>query len=672
MADGIFIDSVQLDTLRAIDDFGIHTDSAAPFDVNSIGEKKKFTMSCSLTGPDFSVGSGQEIRFVPGLFIEKYTSAPYSTPNPLPCYKWFIPTAYTTGVKFTGTLISSLGPPSDNRIRNLIVQLEVFDDTHFAIYLTFFMTQDMGQYLPSSAVNRDRFLRSHVSDTTELPTSPIATSVYGSSADRALGVYLRITALLDGATYSNEYQYDFSAGWYGREAGDVASIFNTPLWGNTVGGVQVSSFSTIANNTFRFRVTVGGGLTASMMCMYLVRTDQSNNSITFDSNYQLTPLAVTLSNIGVNYTGTVTITPAMLTLGASYRVLAIAYSAVGPRVTSYISLPWVADSVVPWDGTGAAITSTWRDYHSDYPGGTMSATIEERMRLTVAMDYSSDAFKNNIITRLGITGTNDIRRYLTSVRFRIYERRTDQAGTLYVTDRKDVVYDTTITRQLDGSYNTLNGLQFSGGLDTCFAQLDFRNRYESHLQNMYTLYDDVAQPVPLSTQDWGARTFFVEAIFDLYYHDAPTPFTDRLVVENKLHVNDYYNLVEFTLTPDAVEACTTDDVCFEATFAGAVTEEYKLITTLELAPGQVALIGENDTYTYGMLPQLTVPAFFNQEEDFGTTDAMIAKFCIDCDVLSPGTYKIAAIAKRVTESDRITNNMEDRITNNFEIRLTNG
>lgn len=666
----ISITTATLKTLNAYDDSTLHSEVAGTddFTVNSIGEKKVLKLEyTNASSDDYSLT--REIRFSPALFIQYLTAAPFTVPYP--CYKWIIGGSTPTSTKIPGTLMSSLGSPGDNSIRNLVCELEYVDKHNFNIYLTFWMTQDVDRYLPVSAVNRNRFLRSHVADTSDFATN--ATSVYGSSSNRAIGAYIWISDPTNAiAPYYYEWQEPMQAGMYGREAGDVTSVFTAPLWGNTVGGVPVTSFSTIANNTFSFRVTAGGGLAASTICMYLLRTDQSNDNITFDSNYQLTPLAVTLTNVGVNYTGTVTITPAMLTLGASYRILAITYSAVGPRVTSYISLPWVADSVTPWDGTGASITSTWRDYHTDFPGGTMTGTIEDRMRLTVAMDYSSDAFKNNIITRLGITGTNDIRRYLTSVRFRIYERRTDQAGTLYVTDRKDVVYDTTITRQLDGSYNILNGLQFSGGLDTCFAQLDFRNRYESHLQNMYTLYDDVAQPVPLSTQDWGARTFFVEAIFDLYYHDAPTPFTDRLVVENKLSVRDYYNAFEFTITPDNADACTTDDVCFEAFFGGAASEQYKLITTLELAPGQVSLIGENDTYTYGMLPQLTHPAFFDQEENFGDSESRIAKFCIDCDVLTPGTYKIAAIAKRVTESDRITNNGEDRWTNNSETRLTNG
>ena len=157
----------------------------------------------------------------------------------------------------------------------------------------------------------------------------------------------------------------------------------------------------------------------------------------------------------------------------------------------------------------------------------------------------------------------------------------------------------------------------------------------------------MAQPVPLSNQEWGGRIITLEVQLEFYYDDYSTPFTDRVIYQTQLDVRDYVTTgggVERILTIDNERVvCAGSETCFTAHLTLTPPQYWRLITTLEPLNGYYSTVKENEVYAPGILPQQVNVAVVSQDTDYAGGDA---GFCIDTGVLLVGvTYKVSALAK---------------------------
>jgi hypothetical protein len=664
MADSFYLNNIQLETVDLATNNNIRTETTpvigAQFVLNAIGEYKRLTLNYKLDGgASLDDGSLREIRFTPALYIQYGTVAYFPGYAPQH-YLFIIPSGAADGTTWIGTLINTMGMPAENRIHNLSVFAERIDANNLNLLFEFYVTQDMAAYLPAIGVNQSRFFRSHVNDTQDFQT--YNRSVFGTSNDRAIGLYVHYTNVTAGEVLRVENQIRFSAGMYNRESGDVPGAYYNPRWEYSVGGMPCVGLSTVQSTLVRLTVECTTDLDNCLL--YLVRADTTNDNIEFPDNYDIShaeiidaptgvlhraligPATGPAPTYGSDWEVTVSIDHTYITTGAAYRIIAILYSTTDDHTVSQISQQLQGGAQVGWTGEGITVNRTWRDYVADYANCSLQATICERLRYTVSMLYPGDALRSDFLARFGIDGANDIRRYLTSIRGQVWHRRTDQAGVLYTTDRVDMLYDTQVYRLPDGSYPTVNGIGFSTVTNGCVSAINFRCRYENHIPCLYTLYDGVIQPSAVGNQYWGGKQLTVRLTFELYYHDAAVPFTDIIQFDAGLTVRDYMASGEYSLTPIESDICTVDNACLVATLPVSASQPFKLITTIEAAPGNSGTVEETETFT-GLLPTMVSPKILSQETSFGETIATKANFCVDGSELIPGiNYLINAIAKR--------------------------
>jgi hypothetical protein len=93
-------------------------------------------------------------------------------------------------------------------------------------------------------------------------------------------------------------------------------------------------------------------------------------------------------------------------------------------------------------------------------------------------------------------------------------------------------------------------------------------------------------------------------------------------------------------------------------------EEYNLITTIELAPGTISNIEENEEWL-GVLAQLNSLKIASSETAYSESEATFAKFCLNNSLFNLNLqYKISAIAKRVPIVANCA--LETEVPNDFE------
>lgn len=671
MAYSITYDSATLDTLdpKTGDVLRTESYSGSPLDKNSIGEYKRLTANYKIDGGD-DLTIGRTIRFVPGLYTWGSQSSGIGIGTPSNYYSWSISGSTPTGTDLIGTLIASIVSPQDNRIKNYEVYLNLTDGTHFSIITYFFVTYDEEGYLPATGNNHARFLKDAYSDPNELVV--VSKPIYVSSS-RAIAEFLQVVDMSTLATYFSETFFRFEAGFYSKSAENHAPFFTGDTWtlnDATDLPTVLTNLSGVHNTRVTFSTDGDNDLTDALL--YLIRVDTANDNVLFTANYEVswakmatdgttgTLIDGALVSPSLAPDGTMfycTIDKSALVPGARYRFIAICYELggdEGDNITSFISPEYSVDPSVPFNGDMFDHTMTYTDYHKTYPAETMICTVEERLKHTLSLDYSSGQFSADILARLGLTVPNDIRRYLKSIRLEVFTIRTDEAGILYVTNRRDVFEDITINRQPDGSYSPAGALTVSGGLDNFAVNWNFRVRYEDHIPNLYTYFDNTLQPLALENQNWGGRTLIVRITLELYYHDAPTPFTDLVQFDSQLQPRDYTTVSlhlygsEGDDLGNPAPACQGEKACFISLLNVYDPSVYRLIATIEPMNGNSATVEEAEAYTTGSLPQETTLKITDEDTDYTLHGHNIyATFCVDTSLLNIGTqYKVSALAKQ--------------------------
>lgn len=564
---------------------------------------------------------------------------------------------------------NAMGAPFPNIDKLYSVLLTVTSPTTFIVFIYFYQACDNEGYLePTIGDNHSRLLKDKKSSTSELTVS--GQSVYTNSA-----VDLRYYVYMENASVPSDLGYHdlnpmngFGAGFYAEGKHGAASYFSDPTFNLTRSSNVVTSLSAVQDTTVGFNVKTSG-LSITHAFATIIRSDKFDNTVDPITNYDLQQVqidpAATASSKLKNFVAPIAGSPpgywtmsfdvdkTALNIGEKYRLIVHVYHNNFPadyEVDAFISDEFVVDADVPYTGDGFSITGRIGDCLRLYAGNYLTCVIEERMRSQIFFDtvddYGIETWKRDIYNRLGLTVTNDIRRYLTRVKFTIYESAT----------YKNILLEYQAYKTGPTSYTAKSGILFDfTNPNQIKFEAQWRNLWDAVGPNIqsYDLTTGVAVG-PQTNQYWGGKSLFCEWEFEFYYDDYTTPFTDKVVTSQIIVVNDYSPCVQIGAQnpPDDSNEfwCPEDNMCLKARLApsclgGVPASNYYLITNIDFNPGSDLTIEETEMFATQMT-QLQSPKILSQETAFSDTETNYAKFCVDVTQLTIGSdYKISAIAK---------------------------
>lgn len=636
-----------------------YTDGNISNSKNRIGEYKRVKLSFTSSANIFNY----KFYLDPGLFVNK--SSPITISGAGTRYYYMQPVV----LGLTTASYNALGATFPNIDKVINVFMIATTTTAFDIYIDFYQAYDYEGFLePNVGDNPSHLLKDKKSSTSLLTVS--GSSVYNdTNVDLRNYLYVEHVSIpTDNATYDINSMYGYKAGFYNQGTHGAAAYWLNPVFTFSTGTNVISG---VADTFVGFRVTPPGGLSVDFFVATIIRTDTTDNSVDFATNYELEQVWVDptstptskLKNFVASYVGTgptfncnFDIDYTGLVLGATYRLIIHAYNNNFPtsyEIDAFISDELTVTADMPYTGNGFDVTARLRDLKHSYTGNYLTCCIEERIRSTIVLDYMDDyginMYFRDIFNRLGLTIT-DVSRYLSQVSFTIYDI-SSTPGQKHVVDSRTVYKTSPFVYASRGGGITVT---FNAGDITLEA--DWRNRYESGTLNVET-YDTVTGAAlgPLSNQYWGGRSFVIEWGLTYYYDDYITPFTDEIVIQQQIIVRDYSSCVQIYAqnSPDENNEfwCPEDTMCLRSEFdlacsGGEPAANYELITTIEPDPGSITTIQEHEAFVPLILPQQTSALITSQEVTYSTTLLNNAKFCVDVANLLLTDYKITAIAKR--------------------------
>lgn len=639
---------------------------------NRIGEYKKAVLTFET---DLSV-NGLNIYFSPALCLDSSPLVYANTGVPVNAYTAFIDDT-TPGAEFDMGIQVQL-PYAADLIKNDSAKIVIIDDTHFQLVFLFYQIYDTFGYLsPTNEENRYKLLKDRLSNPVVLNLSS-ASSIYTQQKNFP-HVYLYLNNPVDSTVFGSCVTkiLNYQAGFYSKNDQGLDPYFTQPEWElKNQAGETVTELLSSEKTKIKFRIN--SPTTPTDVIVWMIKTSSNDNTVDMRTNYDASFYKLITSNTDLQksnkiWTPSATFYPVggdqyecffsvkntALKNGETYRFIGIAYFVDNDysiyEVNSFISDEYSV-KLSSFTGDGYSFNANISDYLNKYEGNDLRCVIKERLKSSVSIDYSAGVFSDDILNRLGLVVSNDIKRYLKSVTVEMYEDNGD--GIIHYFDR--------ITSQkIDpASYSTAPGFVINFDDDILTASYDFRVRYESWIQNLETTIDGVYLLTPSSNQNWSNRNIKIRWKFELYYDDYFAPFTD--VVQFAQAIRPHENDAEISIVNNDNTNISADEYylndanpCFKAKLLG-VDGDYKLITTVEREPGSVSIIEENDEFE-GLLSQLDSDKFSNQEIDFSQTEADRAKFCLVAAkffVNSP--YTISVIAKRTSKQ------FEDDIIFEFE------
>lgn len=636
--------------------------------VNSMSERKRLTATFEHTPDEYGAtgmtlpGANLFVNF--SLFLQNGSvwTEPAGPPNS--GFNVILPTLPSSTVMTWYSNANSF-PES---CRNWSCSVILNSSTNFTLIFTYYNSFDEYSYLSNSTKNNEwRWLSEKVS---QLNFNQYADSFYHSSKDIRVMTYLSKTGLT-----SEKYEvllYTGQGNTYDT-AMTLEDSDNNPLLAlSTIHDTEVVAF-------------FGGSMTNVVEYFYAKIIKLANDpNLDFQDNYDYDENWIDASNTGDNtFIGPFTVTfdtdhyeltfkidHSLLVQGSKYRIIVLAYDegTGSPSYTgavNYLAISAVlpTTNVVAYCDTdcspGPQVTLDFAgsisDINQTFSGNELTVAIEERLRSQLIIDYSSDKWKDNLECRFPpgsldeFSATNDIRKYLSAVTWEIYTEYEDAnlGGTIRNVLGSSIMQRSSISVAL-GAYVT-NGIVFD--FDTVAEQLtmymDFRCRDEVNTPCDSTTLDGSPFFPVQDNQYWGGKDIFIDWTVFFYYNDFPTPFIDKLVFTQKLHVENYSESVMITQQADKVFVCPGETVCYDASILYASPEEYFLINTLEPVDSSGngnGLITEGEEFVPAVLAQQTTPVFFDQDEKYVGGDA---QFCFNPATLIPGQeYKLTAMAKK--------------------------
>ena len=623
---------------------------------NRIGEYKKFEIEYSSTQPlEDSI-----IYFAPALFIDYSSLSPFAFGGiPTEAYIYVVDSAATMG---TYTMSPVVNPPySSNLPKNWEVSIEIGYGNNFTIIMKFYHLQDYKAYFgTANQYNNVKLLTDSVDYSGLLTVT--GNSVY-NTGKYGIKTYVYQVDPADTSVFSkreSDFQ-NYAAGFYEKNETETAPYFTNPLWIISDSTGVLTEISKNENTKIDFYIDSASVPTD--FYLWVIKTNDNNSSVDFKDNYEASFAEIidsggssTINNkikqpsqalaliSGTTYMASAYLDKSQLEVGDKYRFIGVVYDTTGFHVNSFISDEYEI-SVPYFDGIGYDFEAKFRDYFHDYYGNKLTCCIEERIESRVNFLYEYNAFKQDVLNRLGITlSDNDIRRYLTSIKVEIYEDASAQLR--HYLDR------VTAIKTGPTSYSVPPGMTLNFGSNNLEVVYAWRNRYESGISNIESLFNGVSTIPGYSNQYWGGRNLKVKTTFSLYYDDYGIPFTDEIVIIQEFSVTDYRNTVKIyeegkdkELT-DTDYYCADDSNCFKAGFTTGGATDYRLFLNVEKDPGTISGIEENDELP-GVLTQLSSNKILSQETTFGQTTLNRANFCIDGpEFVQDIFYKLTAIAKK--------------------------
>jgi len=512
-----------------------------------------------------------------------------------------------------------------------------------------------------------------ISDPTELVVSGV--NIYNNTAID-LRVYLYVQHVSASGHFGSvdwNPAYGYKAGFYAKNQHQTAPYFTVPVFRLDRGFISnIQSLSFISSSFFEFRINSPAA--PSRLYIRMIRTDKFDQTVDFTTNYEednkliqpfqpngtklIGPFNGPTFVAGTTYKWDCVIDQTTLVNGAKYRFIAIVYYFNGAihECNSFISQEYNTDADVPYTGGGLTFVANLQDVVANRTNN-ITACIEERMSSKIDITFPADQWKNDILARLGITTTNDPRRYLTKIEFTIYTTYTDSWGVWVF------VYDYRAALKTGAtSYTSKSGITITPVSATEMTfRAEWRNRWQLNDTPISVTLNGVPQPVTGSNQYWGGVPIIINWRYVFYYDDYITPFTDVLQVDQYMLVRDYVPdtvlKIEAQNPPfDTKEFwCPGEEMCLQAVIVDPITIDpglgYNLITNINLAAPNDAYNSleeaENWVPTNAEFPQSTTPTIYNQETLYGATVIDSALFCVNEELLTiDQEYTITVIAKK--------------------------
>jgi hypothetical protein len=580
---------------------------------------------------------------------------------------------------------------------NCKVYLVPDDDNVFTLYIEFHMILDMQGYL-SYSPNKDKLLKDYKANTNVLTPNNSNIGLFNFTRDVYGDDFYEPRVYLyaeDSTNTSVNFFSDctfpgFKAGWYFKNPEFAQPDLSNQYFVIKRNSVVSNKFSPIEiNNVEVFTNTDIFTNPINKFVVGIIRVDALNDSMDYLNNYDADWQVIEASNtstskiqapmtnpthIGANqYKATFNVSN--LVIGAKYRLIGIAYSFVfgePKKVNSFISHEIVADGVPCFDGNGLDFTGTLSDYQNEYTGNDLECVVEERMRSEIKLDFAFNKWKNDLFTRLGIVGTNDIRRYLEKIEIEFYN---EEFYTIFSNIRN--VYDYKVINKTGfNTYSTQQGMTINFASNYANFIYEWRNRFENNINCLSSSINNI--PIaPQSTQFWGGKTIKIKWTFTFTYDDYLIPFSDKIVYEQKIRVKGYQNRIsvaaldEDDIAIEKTSYCKGNDICVGGFLTGSVTDpdnqDFKLISNIKPIDSNVDVIKESEAWQGDEMNQLQQIDLTSQDEDFyQIEDDMGSTFCVKTDnLLVNSQYEISVIAKKYSEAERrVTEDESPRITEN--------
>lgn len=650
------------------------TTSSIPH-MNSIGEKKRVKWKFSSSYGNLE---GVNVYVQIGLFQQGIVNSP--SPKVPVNYQVTFPVGLTAGDYPMALMLPS--GANANLNFNASVTLRIVTSSTFQIVVDFFQIYDEMQYQNVAFQdNHNKLLLDQKQSTSELTIGSTHNCYNSSSSQFAITMKLEKPGVIhspDTYLYTDNALASmgtgiWEAGFYNRNAQDAPPYFNTPIWEFTRSSVAVTNLSGAIDTDVLFKITAPTSV--SKVLFWAIRTDKFDNTNTMFGNYEANLEEIVNTNANIGATGMILTTPVnnITSLGAGvfsvgcslkgsnlvsngkYRLIAVVYYKSGGDfyVNSFISDELVVDANPCFDGAGFNLIGSLSDYDREFTGGDLECVIEERIKSKISFDFTSDKWKDDISARLGLTTTNDFRRYLTKVKFDIYDE--DNVAGLGVV--RNYYISETANKYGINSYTTVSGMTLDfTTVDRPVFSFDWRNRFENNIDCLLTTIDNVPVTPVQAKQYWGGKTLKVRWQLFFYYDDYATPFEDIIEMFQQIRVLDYGNMKVLHDNVDGVRSswdetsncCQGDEFCMGGVLDNSLDAiARRLIVNICPNLASVNTLEEAESWVGDELPQMTTTSITNEDIDYTTIyTKKAARFCIDTSKLSVNSYKISAMAKK--------------------------
>lgn len=650
------------------------TTASAPH-MNSIGEKKRIKWKFSSS---YSNLEGVNVYVQIGLFQQGIVNSP--NPKVPVNYQVTFPVGLTAGDYPMALMLPS--GANANLNFNASVILRIVTSSTFQIVVDFFQIYDEMQYQNVSFQdNHNKLLLDQKQSTSELILGTVKNCYNSTNSQFAITMKLEKPGVIHAP---DTYPYtdnalaalgtgSWLAGFYNRSALDSAPYFNTPVWEFTRSAVAVTNLSGGVDTDVLFKIT--SPTSVSKVLFWAIRTDKFDNTATMFDNYEANLEEIDSTNSNIGATGMILTTPvndiaslgagvfsvgcslkgSNLVSGGKYRLIAVVYYKSGSDfyVNSFISDELVVDANPCFDGEGFDVVGSLSDYDREFTGGDLECVIEERIKSKISFDYTANQWADDILDRLGITTSNDFRRYLTKVKFDIY----DENNVVGLGVVRNYYISETSNKYGINSYTSVNGMNLDfTNIDEPIFSFDWRNRFENNIDCLLTTIDNVPVTPVQAKQYWGGKTLKVRWQLFFYYDDYATPFEDIIEMFQQIRVLDYGNMKVLHDNVDGIRSnwnetancCQGDEFCMGGVLDNSLDAiDRRLIVNICPNLASVNNLEEAEAWVGDELLQMTTMSITNEDIDYTTIyTKKAARFCIDTSKLSVNSYKISAMAKK--------------------------